>query len=115
MGMEATTNACGAGRHIKSNGKNTSCSLTDCETNVTLCKNYEKTNAEKHRLYRAALRWKHKVTTGQPNDDQENYSYLTTVPKETEQKCTTILDDMDQTRREIHLKQGSDISEIFGC
>ena len=37
-----------------------------------------------------------------------------TVPEETKTKCTAILNDMDQTRREIHLKQGSDMSEIFG-
>ena len=38
MGMGAKTNAFGAGKHITGNGKNTSYSLHDCETNVTLCK-----------------------------------------------------------------------------
>ena len=71
--------------------------------------------AEKHRLYKAALRWKQRVTIGQQqNDDEENHSYLITVPEETGTRCNAMLNDMDQTRREIHLKQGSDMSEIFG-
>ena len=107
--------ALGAGRHNKSNRKNTSCSLPDCDTNITLCKKHEKINAEKHRLYKAALKWKQRVSTGQAYDDQEDYAYLITVPEETKSKCTAILDDMDQTRREIHLKYGSDMREIFAC
>ena len=115
MGKGATTNSCGAAKHMAGNGKNTSCSQHDCETNVTLCKKHEKVNAEKDRLYRAALRWKERVTAGQHhNDDEENNTYLIIVPEETETRSTAILNDMDQTRREIHLKQGSDMSEIFG-
>ena len=66
MGMGATTNACGAGKHITSNGKNTSCYLPDCETNVTLCKKHEKINAEKHRLYKAALNGNRESPQGSP-------------------------------------------------
>ena len=67
---------------------------------MSLCaKKHERVNAEKHRLYKAALRWKQRVTTGQQhNDDEENHSYLITVPEETETRCTAILNDMDQTR-----------------
>ena len=50
-----------------------------------------------------------------PHDDQEDYAYLITVPEETKSKCTAILDDMNQTRREIQLKYGSDMREIFAC
>ena len=116
LGMGATTNSCGAGKHVTGNGKNTSCSQHDCENNVTLCKKHKKLNAEKRRLYRSALRWKQRFTAGQhhDDDDEENHSYLITVPEETETRCTAILNDMDQTRREIHLKQGSDMSKIFG-
>ena len=96
LGMGSTTNSCGAGKHLTGNGKNTSCSQHDCETNVTLCKKHEKVNAETHRLYRSALRWKQRFTPGQqPNGDVENHTYLITVPEETETRCTAILNDMD--------------------
>ena len=95
---------------------NTSCSQYDCDTNVTLCKKHEKLNAEKHRLYKSALRWKQKFTTGQQHndDEEEHHSYLITVPEETETIGVEVLNDMIQTGREIHLKQGSDINDIFG-
>ena len=82
-GMEAvaSSRAWGAGKHIKGNGRNMSCTQTDCESNVTLCKRHEKINAEKHKTYKAALRWKQRVTRGQPHDDQEDYAYLITVPE----------------------------------
>ena len=62
------------------------------------------------------LRWKQRFTSGQQHndDDEENHSYLITVPEETETKGAAVLNDMIQTRREIHLKQGSDMNEIFG-
>ena len=37
-----------------------------------------------------------------------------TVTEETETKGAAELNDMIQTRKEIHLKQGSDITNIFG-
>ena len=37
-----------------------------------------------------------------------------TVTEETETKGAAVLNDMIQTRKEIHLKQGSDITDIFG-
>ena len=45
---------------------------------------------------------------------KEHHTYLITVPEETETKGLAVLNDMIQTRREIHLKQGSDMKEIFG-
>ena len=73
-------------------------------------------NAEKYRLYKAALKWKRRFMSGQQhNDDEdEDHSYLITVPEETETRGTAVLNDMIQTRREIHLKQESDMNEIFG-
>ena len=63
-----------------------SCLQNDCESNVTVCKRNEKNNAERHRTYRAALRWKERVLRGQPHDDQEDYAYLITVPEENEKE-----------------------------
>ena len=83
---------------------------------MTLCKKHKKINTEKHRLYKSALRWKQRVRSGQEqNDDEEkDHSYLMTVTEETETKGAAVLNDMIQTRKEIHLKQGSDITNIFG-
>ena len=39
LGIGATSNSCGKGKHLKGNGKNTSCVKYDCENNVTLCRN----------------------------------------------------------------------------
>ena len=37
-----------------------------------------------------------------------------TVTEETETKGAAVLNDMIQTRKEIHLNQGSDITNVFG-
>ena len=112
----ATSNSCGAGRHLQGNGRNTSCVQVDCDTNVTLCRKHERINAEKHKLYKSALRWKQRAgpSQGQDDDEEKNHSYLMTVTEETETKDAAVLNDMIQTRKEIHLKQGSDITNIFG-
>ena len=55
LGMGATNNSCGSGKHIQGNGRNTSCFQYDCDNNITLCKKHEKLNAEKHRLYRSVV------------------------------------------------------------
>ena len=67
-------------------------------------------------MYKSALKWKKRFTSGQQHndDDEEDHSYLITVPEETETRGAAVLNDMIQTRREIHLKQGSDMNEIFG-
>ena len=48
------------------------------------------------------------------DDEEENHSYLITVPEETETKVEAVLNNMIHTGREIHLKQESDMNEIFG-
>ena len=52
---------------------------------------------------------------GQPHDDQENYAYLITVPEETKEEFTALLDDIGQTRREIYQNHGPDVSDIYAC
>ena len=37
-------NSCGKGKHIRNTGYNGSCSVSDCENNVTLCKRHEAIN-----------------------------------------------------------------------
>ena len=115
LGIGATSKSCGKGRHLVGNGRNTSCVQFDCDNNVTLCRRHERINAEKHRLYKSALRWKQGTRTGQSpeDDDEKNHSYLMTVTEETETKGVAELNDMVETRKEIHLKQGTDITNIF--
>ena len=93
LGMEAGASgrACGIDKHIKGNGRNTSCVQSDCDTNATLCRKHEKINAEKHRTYKAALRWKQQVARGQPQNEQEDYIYLINVPEEPKQTVLTCL------------------------
>ena len=93
---------------------NTSCVQFDCDNNVTLCRKHERINTEKHRLYKSALRWKQGIRTGQSPEDVEEDSYLMTVTEETETKGVAELNDMVETRKEIHLKQGTNITNIFG-
>ena len=108
--MGATSNTCDKGRRLQGNGRNTSCGQYDCENNVTLFRRHEKTNALRHRQYKAALRWKQDDIAGRgQNDDVEEDSYLMTVTEEMETKCAAELNDMIQARKEIHLKQGLDM------
>ena len=75
-----------------------------------------KINAEKHRTYKAALRWKQQVARGQTQNEQEDFVYLINVPEENNADCTNLLDDMDYIRKGIHMKYGSrshDLNDIF--
>ena len=78
---------------MQGNGKNASCVKFDCDNNVTLCRKHERINAEKHRLYKSALRWKQGIRTGQSPEDVEENSYLMTVTEETETKGVAELYD----------------------
>ena len=106
LGMGATKNSCGIGKHTQYNGRNTSCWYNDCYNNMTVCKKHEKINSERHRLYKSALRWIQKTRSGQDqNDDEEaGHSYLMTVTEETETESVAVVNDMIQARKEIHLK-----------
>ena len=54
------------------------------------------------------------MRTGQNSEDIEEESYLMAIAEETETKGLAELNDMVETRKEIHLKQGTDVSDIFG-
>ena len=99
LGIGATNNSCGKGKHLEGNGKNTSCVEYDCDHNETLCRKHERINAEKHRLYKSALSWKQATRTGQSPEDDEEDTYLMTVTEETETKGVAELNDMVETRK----------------
>ena len=77
---------------------------------------YEEIKAQRQRLYKSALRWKHRVESGQVQnvDKEKDHSYLMTIPEETETNGVAVLHDMIQTRIGFHLKQGADITDTFG-
>ena len=50
LAIGATSNSCGRGKHVQGNGKNGSCTVIDCENNVTLCKKHETVNRDRYRL-----------------------------------------------------------------
>ena len=60
------------------------------------------------------MRWKQSFRSreGQVYDEEE--TYLMTVTEETDTKGAAELDNMIVNRKEIHLKQGMDIANIFG-
>ena len=108
-----TGNSCGKGRHIQGNGVNGSCTVTECENNVTLCKRHETVNRDRHRLYKAALRWVQRLKPAQNGETVRQESYLMAMAEETESKGRAELNDMNDARKEIHLKKGIDTSDIF--
>ena len=110
----ATSNSCGKGRYIPGNGRNTSCINLECDNNVTLCKRHEGVNKERHRLYKNALRWAQRVRPAQNSGTIEEESFFMVMVEETETRGLAELDDMVETRKQIHLKQGADVSDIFG-
>ena len=77
---------------------------------------HEEIKAQTHRLYKSALRWKHRVESGQLQnvDKEKDHSYLMTIPEETETNGVAVPHDMIQTRIGIHLKQEADITDTFG-
>ena len=88
--------------------------VADCENNVTLCKKHETVNRDRHRLYKAALRWIQGLRPAQNGETIREESYLMAMAEETESKGIAELSDMNDTRKEIHLKKGTDTSDIFG-
>ena len=84
-----------------------------CENNVTLCKKHETVNRDRHRLYKAALRWVQRVKPAQNGETVRQESYLMAMAEETESKGRAELNYMNDARKEIHLKKGIDTSDIF--
>ena len=107
-------NSCGRGKHIPNTGFNGSCSVRDCENNVTLCKKHEAINRQKHRLYKAALDWVQSLKPQQGGRTERHDSYLMAMAEESESRGRAELDDINNARKEIHLKRGQ-ILQTFLC
>ena len=60
------------------------------------------------------MKWKRSFRSGGDQEDEEEETYLMTTTEETDTKGAAELDNMIVTRKEIHLKQGMDLANIFG-
>ena len=110
----ANGNSCGIGKHIKNTGYNGSCSVRECENNVTLCKRHEAVNRKQHRIYKASLEWVQSLIPQQGGQTERHETYLMIMAEKSESRGREELDDMNDARKEIHLKRGTDTSDIFG-
>merc|ERR1711923_667557 len=82
------------GRHSPNTGYNGMCSFRDCD---------------RHRIYRQSLEW---ANSFKPESEQT--SLLMLKAKESESRREKELDDINDARKQIHLKRGADTSDIFG-
>ena len=83
-------------------------------TTLHYAKKHENFNLKSHRAYKDAMKWKQSVISGVSQVDEEEETYMMTATEETDSKGAAELDSMIVTRKDIHLKQGIDITNIFG-
>ena len=102
------------GQTYSKTGSNGSCSVIECKNNVTLCKRHEAVNRKRHRIYKTALEWVQSLKPQQGGETVRHESYLMAMAEESESRGRAELDDMNNARKEIYLKRGTDTSDIFG-
>ena len=105
----ASGNSCGPGRHTKGTGYNGMCAVTDCEKHVTICKRHKPENRNRHRIYKDSLEWAQSF-----RPQREQTSLLMIMADESESRGEKELNEMNEARKQIHLKRGTDTSNIFG-
>ena len=81
-----------------------SCVQSYCDYNAAICKRHELVNKEKHRTYKAALRWKEQFAKGQGQNEQTELVYLINVQEENKADCTNLVDEMGSVRKGIPLR-----------
>ena len=107
------SSSCGQGRHTVNSGYNGMCSVTSCDRHVTMCKRHESENKNRHKIYKKSLEWAQSFRPQQGGQTERQTSLLMTMADETESRGKEELDDMNDARKEIHLKTGVDTSYIF--
>ena len=60
------------------------------------------------------MKWKQSFRSGGDQEAEEEETYLMTATEEIDTKGTAELDNMIVIRKEIHLKQGMNLANIFG-
>ena len=85
------------------------CSVKDCDRHVTVCRRHEYENRTRHRIYKKSLEW---AASFRPQREQT--SLLMMMADDSESRGERELDDINDARKQIHLKRGTDTSDIFG-
>ena len=85
------------------------CSRRDCDKHVTTCKRHEPDNRNKHKIYKKSLEWAESF-----RPQREQTALLMIMADESESRGEKELDDINDARKQIHLKRGADTEDIFG-
>ena len=70
-----------------------------------MCRTHEKENQNKHKILRESLEWAQKVRPQQGGQTTNQVSFLMIMADESESRSERELDDMNDARKEIHLKK----------
>ena len=106
--------SCGRGKHIQNTGFNGLCSIRECDRHSTLCRAHEEENKNRHKILKASLEWAQNIRPQQGGQTTSQTSFLMTMADESESRGEEELNDMNDARKEIHLKRGTDTTDIFG-
>ena len=105
--------SCGISRHTRNSGYNGMCSVREFDRHVTLCKRHETVNRNQHKIYKTSLEWVQSLKPQQGGQTVRHNSFLI-MAEESESRGREELDDLNDARKEIHLKRGTDTSDNFG-
>ena len=79
-----------------------------------MCKRHETENKNQHKIYKRSLEWAQSFRPQQGSRTERHTSFLMMMADESESRGREELDDMNDARKEIHLKRGADTLDIFG-
>ena len=79
-----------------------------------MCKRHEPENKKRHKIYKKSLDWAQSFRPQQNGQQRQQTSLLMLMADESESRGEEELNDMNDARKEIHLKRDADTSNIFG-
>ena len=79
-----------------------------------MCKRHEPENRNRHKIYKKSLDWAQSFRPQQNGQQRQQTSLLMLMADESESRGEEELNDINDARKEIHLKRGADTSNIFG-
>ena len=68
----------------------------------------------RHKILKPSLEWAQNIRPQQGGQTTSQTSFLMTMADESESRGEEELNDMNDARKEIHLKRGTDTTDIFG-
>ena len=95
-------------------GYNGLCVIRECDKHSTICRAHEDENRDRHRILKACLDWAQNIRPQLTGQTTNHTTFLMTVDDEAESRSEEELDDMNDARKEIHLKRSTDTIDIFG-